>query len=319
MVQQIKLLWTTNAPEALVMALNPLRPLRMWLNNRTIKDLLTPHIEQEVRKQLDGASAAHKTIISLASRAYLAEQSPQDKLTQIDEHFIDIAVSQIKIFLLAGHDTTASAISYAYYLLHKNPQALAKMRAEHDAVFGSDPSTARSQVAADPALLNQIPYTTAVIKETLRLFPPVGTIRQGQPDCFLTHPETGKRYPTEHFMLFSVSFVVQRDPRFWPRADEFVPERWLAKEGEPLHVQKNTWRPFELGPRNCIGQELAQIELRAILAMTVRELDVESAYPADSPSVLGDQAFQVMEVGQVTGHPYLGMPVRVRMREGAGK
>lgn len=283
-----------------------------------MKDILTPHIESEVQKQLNGEPSEYKTIISLASKAYLAEQ-PSENKTKIDQEFIDVVVSQIKVFLLAGHDTTASGISYAYYLLHKNPHVLAKMREEHDSVFGTDTSTARAQVAADPVLLNKLPYTAAFIKETLRIFPPVGTIREGQPGHFLTHPETGQRFPTEGLMMFGISFAVQRDPKYWPRADEVIPERWLAKEGEPLHVQKNAWRPFELGPRNCIGQELAQVELRAILAMTVRDLDIETAYPEDSPSVFGTQAYQVMQVGQVTGHPYLGMPVRVKKRVNATK
>lgn len=298
------------------MALNPLRPLRMWNNNRIIRNYLLPHIRQGIRENTSGAPVEHKTINSLATKAYLAHAaSTKSALAGLDQNFIDIVISQFKIFFFAGHDTTASALSYAYYLLSKNPSTLAALRAEHNDILGPDPSTARSQLATAPPFLNQLPYTSAVIKETLRLFPPAGTIREGRPGFFLTQPDTKKQYPTEGMMVYGVSFAVQRLEEYWPRPNEFLPERWLVEEGHPLYPRKNAFRPFELGPRNCIGQELAQLELRAILALTVREMDIESVYPEGSTTVLDEVAYQVMEIGMVTGHPRLGMPVRVRMRE----
>ncbi|KAG7139063.1 Cytochrome monooxygenase aflN like protein [Verticillium longisporum] len=116
------------------------------------------------------------------------------------------------MFLFAGHDTTSSALCFAYNRLHNNPDSLARLRAEHDAVFGPDPSTAASQIAATPTLLNQLPYTTAVIKETLRLDAFVSSVRQGHPDFFLTHPETRKVYPTDGFMLISSGYLLHRSP-----------------------------------------------------------------------------------------------------------
>lgn len=182
-------------------------------------------------------------------------------------------------------------------------------------MLGSDPLDAHARISAEPQLLNQLPYTSAVIKEALRLFPPVGTVRGGTTGFFLTHPDTGKRYPTDGFMLFGCSFAEHRLEDYWARPTEFLPERWLAREGEPLYVRKNAFRPFELGPRNCIGQELAQVEMRMILAMTVRELEFESAYPTDAPEVLGEKAYQVFLPGDVTGHVKGGFPVRIRLRK----
>jgi hypothetical protein len=115
--------------------------------------------------------------------------------------------------------------------------------------------------------------------------------------------------------LYGCSMAEHRLDAFWPRAAEFVPERWLAREGDPLHVRKNAFRPFELGPRNCIGQELAQLELRVILAMTIREVDVRSVYLADGTMVLGELAYQCMLPGALTGHPKGMMPVTVQLRE----
>jgi hypothetical protein len=284
----------------------------MWNNNRIMKNYLLPHILRGIseRDEIKG----YKTVTNLAVKAYLKEVKPSSSPDNIDLQFIDIAIAQMKMFIFAGHDTTASTLCFAYHLLWTNPATLAMLRDEHNVVLGSDPSKAAENITASPQLLNKLPYTSAVIKETLRLFPPVGTVRKGRQDFFLVHPDTGTRYPTDGLLLFGCSVAEHRTAAFWPRPDDFVPERWLAGEGDPMHVRKNAFRPFELGPRNCIGQELAQLELRTILALTVRELDVQSMYSEDGDRVLGELAYHCMGPGENTGHPSQGMPVSVRIR-----
>jgi cytochrome P450 len=293
----------------------------MWNNNRIMKNYLLPHLSRTISEY--GSVEGYKTITSLAVKAYLKDVKQSS--SSVDVEFVNIAIAQLKMFIFAGHDTTASAISFAYHLLWTNQEKLARLRAEHDAVLGPDPAQTVALIKASPQLLNKLPYTAAVIKETLRLFPPVGTVRQGRQDFFLIHPDTGVRYPTEGFMLFGCSIAEQRDAAFWPRPDDFLPERWLVATGEgnggggntssdAMRVRKNAFRPFELGPRNCIGQELAQLELRAILALTVRELDVQSAYAENGPRVFNDLAYQTLAPGEVTAHPAKGMPVTVKIR-----
>lgn len=277
-----------------------------------MKNYLLPHIRRGISQY--GKTEGYKTVTNLAIKAYLNEAKPSSSSDNIEPRFIDMAIAQMKMFIFAGHDTTAGALSFAYHLLWKNPETLVTLRAEHDAVLGSDPAKAATNITASPQLLNKMPYTSAVIKETLRLFPPVGSVRKGRQNFFLIHPDTGIRYPTDGFMLFSCLIAEHRNAAFWPRPDDFVPERWLAEEGDPMHVRKNAFRPFELGPRNCIGQELAQLELRAILALTVRELDVQSVYSENGERVLNELAYQSMAPGEVTGHPSHGMPVRVKIR-----
>lgn len=284
-----------------------------------MRNYLKPIIERGLLESVQnkGVSSGPQTIMSLAIKSYVNEvQLVSDKSTAlgIDPRFWDMAISQLKMFMLAGHDTTASTICFAYHLLNKNPKTLEAIRTEHDEVLGKDPSAVKDTIVATPQLLNRLPYTSAVIKETLRLFPPAGTARESPDDFFLTHPDTGLRYPTKGLMIFGCSIAEQRSEQFWPRPHEFVPERWFAKEGESLYVRKNAFRSFELGPRNCIGQELAQLELRAILALTIREFDIQSVWNEDDPEWFGDKAYQGNIPGEIAAHPKMYMPVRVSKR-----
>jgi Cytochrome P450 len=356
MKRQLTWLILDYGPVFLPNLLNPFRFLFVWYNNRVMRQYLMTFIEKRLAENRDrvgettsiststiststaGTEWQTKTINSLAIDAYVSEKiktagevgggdaQSLGLFNNIDKEFLHVTIQHLKIFMFGAYDTTTTTLGFALHFLHNNPSTLAALRAEHDTVFGpsnttsiTTKSTTESQIAANPQLLNALPYTAAVVKETLRLSPPIGSIRKGQPDFHLTHPETGVRYPTDGYMLFSCSFAEQRNPEFWPRPDEFVPERWLAREGEPLHVRKNAFRAFELGPRACIGQDMAQLVLRTLLVLITRELDVESCYPDDAPEVLGDKAYQILDRGMVAAHPSMGMPMRVRMRGGGMK
>ncbi|KAK7740261.1 hypothetical protein SLS63_001461 [Diaporthe eres] len=295
-----------HSPPSILKSMHPLRRFHLWNSNRIMKNYVKPRIERGVAEhaQDKGNSAGPKTILSLAIKSYVNEVQGISGIAEVDPAFVEIAVSQIKIFMLAGHDTTGSTLCFIYHLLNKNNGALEAIRAEHDEVLGKDTTAVRAKLSANPQLLNQMPFTAAVIKETLRLFPPVGTVRQGSEDFFLTHPDTGLRYPTKGMMLFACSIAEHRTEQFWPRPNDFVPERWFAKEGEPLYVRKNAFR-----------QELAQLELKAILAMTIRDFDISSVWSKDDPEWFGDQAYQGNLPNEVTGHPKEYMPVKVLKRQ----
>jgi cytochrome P450 len=193
---------------------------------------------------------------------------------------------------------------------------LEKLREEHDKVLGRDPSTAASQLAQNPRLVNDLPYTLAVIKEVLRLFPPAGTTRAGKPGVSVTD-DAGNSLPTDDAILWILHVEMHHSPSYWVRPDEFLPERWLVPSGHELHPQPGAWRPFELGPRNCIGQALVLIEFRVILACLVREFDIAPAYdelderlPRKGLKLLrGERAYQI-EKG--AAHPVDGYPCRVK-------
>ncbi|TKA82843.1 hypothetical protein B0A55_00995 [Friedmanniomyces simplex] len=275
-----------------------------------------------------------KAIIDLALEAYLKEvkgtSGDLSKVKGIDPEFRRAAVNNMKTFIFAGHDTTSSTICYAYYYLGKNPGMLARIRKEHDDVFGTDPSTAGSQIRESGHLLNKLDYTLAVTREVLRMQPPASTIRVGQKGFFVHDPETGEPLPTEGFMLWPVDVGLHRSSKYWPDPHVFRPERHLhggKNDSSANFTTNNAWVAFSKGIRNCIGQELAIIETKVILAMTLRSFDFHlafdeldklkgdgSGYPSDSTGIqqqFGDEAYQI-QLG--TAKPREGLPVRVTLR-----
>ncbi|OLN85185.1 putative sterigmatocystin biosynthesis P450 monooxygenase stcS-like protein 4 [Colletotrichum chlorophyti] len=199
--------------------------------------------------------------------------------------------SQIKFMMLAGYDTTGSSIVFMINLLSQHPEVLARVRAEHDEIFGPDLSATRNLIASQPKLLNQLPYTTAVIKESLRLYPPGLTSRLGRrsfqvlidatPEhgCDYSGPGINLSLPTDGCHVIVNHYAIHRNPRYWVYPDEFIPERWLEKDRDDLlQPPANGWRPFERGPRSCIGQEMALTEIKLVCALTAREFDFNPAY-----------------------------------------
>lgn len=121
-------------------------------------------------------------------------------------------------------------------------------------------------------------------------------------------------------MIWGVHYAIHRHPKFWPQPDSFIPERWIAKEGDPLFPIKGAWRPFDFGPRTCIGMELVWIETKVIMALMLRSFDIRPAYAemdarkANSGVTTtpeGERAYQSLIA---TAKPVDGMPVRVTRR-----
>lgn len=215
--------------------------------------------------------------------------------------------------------------------MQKNPKQLAKLRQEFDNIFGVGVGAA-DQLRSDPYLINQCEYTLAVIKEALRLWSPASAVRQGQKGFFVRDPASGAVIDTEGLLVWSVHMCIHRNARVWgPDVDDFKPERFLPENVDK--VPSDAWRPFEKGPRNCIGQELALVEMKVILAMTVREFDIKAVYEelasltndgtlwAKDPTfregpqeVFGESMYQIL---LAAAKPREGMPTRVGRRNSA--
>jgi cytochrome P450 len=146
----------------------------------------------------------------------------------------DATIAQIKLFIFAGHDTTSSATVFTYDRLPRHPGILARVRAEHDSVFGSNSSDASSFLLSNPQLLNQHSYTLATIKESLRIYPTVAALRIGQPD-FSIFSSTGQRFPTANVIVLGDHYGVHHNPSVGPEAEKLLPERWLVDETDLLY------------------------------------------------------------------------------------
>lgn len=193
----------------LLKMLNPLKPFYHRFYNRVFRDEVMPYIKDTAQnyEKITGP----KTIVNLALKSYVSEVDESAR-SNIPPAFLDRVVNHVKMFIMAGHDTTASTLAFAYYELSKSRDKLAALRDELDAVLGPDTEHAAERITADPALLNQMPYTLGVVKETLRLWPPTGTVRIGPPNLFLRNSETGVRYPAKDFVLFACSAASHRHP-----------------------------------------------------------------------------------------------------------
>ncbi|CAI6078352.1 unnamed protein product [Clonostachys chloroleuca] len=263
--------------------MNPLRPIIQNYNGRIMDKYIRAELDkrfQEAKLEGNGGSASNKSVIALALKAYFKENEDIDiqKQDKIDPVFAQYATSQIRVFLFAGNDTTASMMVYVYHRLSKHPKWLAKLRQEHDEVFGSAPADAADRIKESPSLLNKCPLTLAVIKETMRLHAPAGTMRWGAPGTFITDLQ-GNLQPMDDSVGANILHqALHLNPRVWPRADEFLPERFLVGPEDPLYPVDAAYRPFEAGPRNCIGQTLVWNELKVAVILTCRELQIRDAY-----------------------------------------
>ena len=162
--------------------------------------------------------------------------------------------------LLAGHETTALALSWTWYLLAQHPAVMAKLQSEVDNVLGS-----REPTVTD---LPQLRYTEWVVTEGMRLYPPAyAMVRETIQDCELF----GYRVPART-TLFLTQWVVHHDARFFTDPDEFQPERWA--DGLAQRLPKYAYFPFGGGPRQCIGNTFAMMEATLVLAAMAQRVSM---------------------------------------------
>ncbi len=197
---------------------------------------------------------------------------------------------QIVTFIVAGHETVASALTWTFALLAENPEVMRALQAEADAVLGGK--------AAQFADYQRLPYARAVIDETLRLYPPAWLItRNSLGDDVLG----GYEVPNGSLIIMS-PWLLHRHPEVWVNPDRFDPQRFI--DGA---VDRSAFIPFGAGPRQCIGRDFAYVEAVLLLSSLVAHFDLE--YPA------GRQ--RPPAVPLVTMRPSGGLHLRVRARSAA--
>lgn len=224
----------------------PLPPIRKLKKARKTLDEVIYRIIETRR-----ASVEHQD--DLLSMLLLA-QDEETGSGMTDRQVRDEALT----LFLAGHETTANALTWTFYLLSQNADAEAKFHAELDAVVGS-----REIVPEDFA---QLKYTEAVLAESMRLFPPAWAVgRRAVAD----HEFNGFKV-AENSLVLASPFVIQHDPRFWEDAEAFRPERWQTQSVKEAG-SKFIYLPFSKGIRSCIGEGFAWMEGVLLLAVLGRK------------------------------------------------
>ncbi|KAF4550472.1 Cytochrome P450-like protein 24 [Elsinoe fawcettii] len=295
------------------------RPFVFWRNKRVMDRFVDDALVERWRTR--GERGRSKFLIDLALETYLKDKGREIKETdELDPEFRRDAIDQVKVFLFAGHETTASTMSYCIYHISTDDEIRRLVHEELERVYGKGANVA-NRIKEEPALLNKLEYMMAVVKETLRLHAPANTVRKGSEGFFITHPDTGEKYDVSGMDLLG-TVLGNHLHKAWGDPYTFRPSRWL--DGTALD---GAWVPFSKSPRNCIGQELATIEVRIVLSILLSEFGFTvayneldklkgdgSGYRSDTTGVQemwGEPAYQQ----GMTAKPREGMPLRVRRRE----
>ncbi|KAB1257721.1 Cytochrome P450 4V2 [Camelus dromedarius] len=183
---------------------------------------------------------------------------------------------EVDTFMFEGHDTTAAAVNWSLYLLGSYPEVQKKVDNELEEIFG------KSDRPATLEDLKKLKYLECVIKESLRLFPPVPFFaRNLNEDC-----DVGGYKIVKGSQVIIVPYALHRDPRYFPDPEEFVPERFLPENSKGRHSY--AYVPFSAGPRNCIGQKFAIMEEKTILSCILRHFWVESNQKREELGLAGE-------------------------------
>jgi cytochrome P450 len=268
-------------------AYNPLWGLVSWLPTRRQRRfwralaLLDRLIEQcsVAGEQYSVASSQYSVVSGRYSVASMLAETGMGQEALQDE---------LMTFLIAGHETSASGLTWLFYLLSQDEAVRKQLESEVDGLNG------RSPTITD---LPQLPYLTQVMQETLRRYPPSWLIsRRALADDRLCDTTI----PHRSYVIIS-PYAIHHHPDYWPNPDRFDPDRFAPDQAD--RRPRFAYIPFGGGPRLCIGDRLAQLEMQLITAMITQRFRLCLV-----------EGHQVQAVGRVTIRPRDGMAMRIERR-----
>lgn len=256
--------------------LNRIKFIIEEVQNFLIKEIRLPHkawwfsLSGQVKKHLELAEENNSIIQEIIEERMTSKEEINDLLnmlleTRYEDTGEGMSVSQlvdeIKVLFIAGHETTANALTFTLYLLAKNPDIQQKV---FDEIIEIE-----SQTNDLVEQLQKMTYTNAVLNESMRLYPPAWiTDRQNVTD------DTLAGYHIKKETLIGVSFYeLHRNPKYWTNPDQFNPERFL---GEQKKLSMQYFYPFGAGPRMCIGAGFAIYEMCLTIAQIVKKYEIKS-------------------------------------------
>lgn len=226
---------------------------------RAARDALFRVCEDIVTARREGRTSGETDLLS----RLLAARDGDDRLTDAEVR------GQVLTFLIAGHETTSTALTFALHLLGRHPQVQDRVRAEVREVLGHARPTA--------ALTASLPETTAVLKEAMRLYPSAPILGR----LAVEDDEVMGHHVPARTTVVVVPWTIHRHPEVWQDPLVFDPSRFTAAGSRPAPQHRYAWMPFGGGPRGCIGQHFSMVEAVLALALVLREHRVVSLADAD--------------------------------------
>jgi cytochrome P450 len=185
--------------------INPKTRYGEWERTKQMHDLLAPTVQAHIK-------ASQIEDLSLKPKKDVLDWA----LSEHPDFSVTTLIDQVKTFILAGHDTASSTLAWIYYHLSQSPSILAKLRAEHDRVFNTQDLEHECTIGkesdiilAEPGILNELTYTTAVMREALRLYPPASAVRQADSDVYMVEHD-GQHYSVAGCMLWVNHWCLHR-------------------------------------------------------------------------------------------------------------
>ncbi|WP_392542920.1 cytochrome P450 [Oryzobacter telluris] len=215
---------------------------------RAARDDLFGVCEEIVAARREGRTSGETDLLS----RLLAARDGDERLTDEEVR------GQVLVFMLAGHETTSTALTFALHLLGRHQDVQDRVRAEVRQVLGDDRPTAATTAS--------LPETTAALKEAMRLYPSapiLGRLSVGD-DELMGHP-----VPVGTNVVV-VPWTIHRHPDFWADPLVFDPSRFTGSGERPEPSHRYAWMPFGGGPRGCIGQHFSMVEAVLALALVLR-------------------------------------------------
>lgn len=257
----------------------PLKAMRQYRSVIKAADELIYRFIQQKLEQIEAGQPGDDLLTSLL-QARDEDGNPMPHQQIRDE---------VMTLLLAGHETTAQAVSFALFLLSQNPAEEGKVFDELDQVCADgDPSLAD---------VKDLLFLEQVIKEALRLFPPASMMAR---DALDEDEIRGYLIPKQASILFS-PYLIHRDPRWFDEPDAFRPERWTSDFEHS--IPKMAYLPFGGGQRLCIGKGFAMMEATIVLAVVLRRFRLRATNPTQFRKKLS-----------ITLRVADGLPMRVETR-----
>jgi cytochrome P450 len=230
---------------------HPLGTLRLRVPTPRVRRLLAARAE--LRAVVDRLVTSHVAPDGGMPDLLADLIAARDEVGGIDNELLR---NEVLTLLLAGHETTANWLTFTWLALAEHPDVAVRLRRELDAELGDRPATLADR--------DRLPFTHAVLQETLRLFPPAwGVGRRAR-----SARELGGYAVPAGTVVSACQYVVHRDPALWDAPERFDPDRWL--DGRADGVPRGGFFPFSDGPRRCIGEHFARAEAVLILATLAR-------------------------------------------------